>query len=70
MIFADEPTGNLDSKTSYQIMDLFQDLNEKGILIVMVTHEPDIVEFTKRKIVLHDGKIIEDIAIEQPKNAR
>ena len=70
VIFADEPTGNLDSKTSYQIMDLFQDLNEKGILIVMVTHEPDIVEFTKRKIVLHDGKIIEDIAIEQPKNAR
>jgi len=69
VIFADEPTGNLDSKTSYQVMELFQDLNEKGILIVMVTHEPDIVEMSKRKIILHDGKIIDDIQIANPKNA-
>jgi putative ABC transport system ATP-binding protein len=69
VIFADEPTGNLDSKTSYQVMELFQDLNEKGILIVMVTHEPDIVEMSKRKIILHDGKIIDDIQIPNPKNA-
>jgi putative ABC transport system ATP-binding protein len=69
VIFADEPTGNLDSKTSYQIMDLFQKLNEKGILIVMVTHEPDIVEMGKRKIILHDGEIIEDVKILNPKNA-
>jgi len=69
VIFADEPTGNLDSKTSYQVMQLFQELNEKGILIVMVTHEPDIVEMSKRKIILHDGKIIDDIIIQNPKNA-
>jgi putative ABC transport system ATP-binding protein len=69
VIFADEPTGNLDSKTSYQVMELFQNLNEKGILIVMVTHEPDIVEMSKRKIILHDGKIIQDIEILNPKNA-
>lgn len=69
VIFADEPTGNLDSKTSYQIMELFQKLNEKGILIVMVTHEPDIVEMGKRKIILHDGEIIKDIEILNPQNA-
>ena len=69
VIFADEPTGNLDSKTSYQVMELFQNLNEKGILIVMVTHELDIVEMGKRKIILHDGKIIKDIEIPNPKNA-
>jgi putative ABC transport system ATP-binding protein len=69
VIFADEPTGNLDSKTSYQVMELFQNLNEQGILIVMVSHEPDIVEMSKRKIILHDGKIIEDMTIENPKNA-
>lgn len=69
VIFADEPTGNLDSKTSYQVMDLFQQLNEKGILIVMVTHEPDIVELSKRKIILHDGRIIKDLTIDQPKSA-
>ena len=69
VIFADEPTGNLDSKTGYQIMELFQELNEKGILIVMVTHELDIVSFTKRKIVLHDGLIIEDTLNTNVKNA-
>ena len=69
VIFADEPTGNLDSKTSYQVMELFQNLNEKGILIVMVSHEPDIVEMSKRKIILHDGVIIEDLQIVNPKNA-
>jgi len=69
VIFADEPTGNLDSKTSYQVMELFQNLNEKGILIVMVSHEPDIVEMSKRKIILHDGQIIEDVKILNPKNA-
>jgi putative ABC transport system ATP-binding protein len=69
VIFADEPTGNLDSKTGYQIMELFQELNQKGILIVMVTHELDIVTFTKRKIVLHDGVIIEDVLNENVMSA-
>lgn len=69
IIFADEPTGNLDTKTSYQILQLFQELNEKGILILMVSHEPDIVEMCKRKIILKDGQIIDDITISNPKNA-
>lgn len=69
VIFADEPTGNLDSKTSYQVMDVFQQLNDNGILIVMVTHEPDIMKFAKRKITLHDGKIQADEPIENTKRA-
>jgi len=69
VIFADEPTGNLDSKTSYQVMEVFQKLNENGILIIMVTHEPDIVEMAKRKIILHDGRIIDDVQNLNPANA-
>jgi putative ABC transport system ATP-binding protein len=64
VIFADEPTGNLDSKTSYQVMSFFQELNEQGKLIIMVTHEPDIMKFSKRKIVLQDGKVVKDEKIE------
>lgn len=60
MILADEATGNLDTRTSYEIMSLFQELNEKGITITFVTHEPDIAEFSNRTIVLKDGHIIQD----------
>lgn len=60
LILADEPTGNLDSRTSIEVMKLFQDLNEKGITIVVVTHENEIAEYTKRKVVLRDGHKIED----------
>ncbi|SDW91510.1 putative ABC transport system ATP-binding protein [Lutibacter oricola] len=60
MILADEATGNLDTRTSYEIMSLFQDLNKKGITITFVTHEPDIAEFSSRTIVLKDGNIIQD----------
>tara|TARA_R110002050_G_scaffold33846_7_gene85812 strand:+ start:53684 stop:54427 length:744 start_codon:yes stop_codon:yes gene_type:complete len=60
MILADEATGNLDTRTSYEIMSLFQELNEKGITIVFVTHEPDIATFSSRTIVLKDGNIIKD----------
>ncbi|MCW3807875.1 ABC transporter ATP-binding protein [Marinilabiliaceae bacterium D04] len=64
IILADEATGNLDTRTSFEIMALFQDLNEKGITIGFVTHESDIARFTKRNIVFRDGRIIKDIETE------
>jgi putative ABC transport system ATP-binding protein len=57
LILADEPTGNLDTRTSFEIMELFQDLNEKGRTIVFVTHEADIARFATRNIMFRDGKI-------------
>lgn len=65
ILMADEPTGALDSKTSLEIMDLFQNLNNEGITIIIVTHEPDIAMFCKRMIKMQDGKIIEDHLIDQ-----
>lgn len=60
IILADEATGNLDTRTSYEIMTLFQELNAKGKTIGFVTHEPDIARFTTRTIMLRDGHIIKD----------
>jgi putative ABC transport system ATP-binding protein len=60
VILADEPTGNLDSATSVEIMNLFTNLNKQGITIIMVTHEPDIAEFAGRRITFRDGLIIAD----------
>lgn len=60
IILADEPTGNLDSKSSEEIMGIFQELNDEGVTIVMVTHEPDIAQHTKRAIMFKDGNIISD----------
>lgn len=61
VILADEPTGNLDTKTSYEVMDFFVKLNDKaGKTIVLVTHEPDIAQFCKRIVKFKDGKIISD----------
>ncbi|MGA7722063.1 MAG: ABC transporter ATP-binding protein [Ignavibacteriaceae bacterium] len=60
IVLADEPTGNLDSKTSIEVMEIFQKLNEQGITIILVTHEPDIALFAKRHIIFHDGKIKSD----------
>jgi putative ABC transport system ATP-binding protein len=70
MLLADEPTGNLDSRTSIEIMDAFQTLNEKGITIAMVTHEPDIARYTKRNVVMRDGVIVSDIAVKDRFNAK
>lgn len=67
IILADEPTGNLDSKTSYDIMDLFQELHDKGNTIIMVTHEEDIAEYSHRIVRLRDGLIESD---EVNKNVR
>ncbi len=60
LLLADEPTGNLDSQTSIEIMGVFQKLNKAGITIVMVTHELDVARYTKRMIILRDGKILTD----------
>jgi len=57
IVLADEPTGNLDSRTSVDVMGVFQQLNNKGITIILVTHEPDIAQFAKRHIMFRDGKI-------------
>ncbi len=60
IIMADEPTGNLDTKSSYEIMDIFKKMNNNGKTVVMVTHEPDIAEQTKRILTMRDGKLVSD----------
>jgi putative ABC transport system ATP-binding protein len=70
ILFADEPTGNLDSRTSVEIMEIFQRLNDGGLTIVMVTHEHDIAQFAKRVIVFRDGKVRKDDAVTQRLEAR
>jgi len=60
ILLADEPTGNLDSRTSVEIMEILQDLNEKGLTIVLVTHEQDIAQFAKRILIFRDGKLRSD----------
>lgn len=69
IILADEPTGNLDSKSSYEIMEIFEALNNEGVTIVLVTHEPDIAAFTKRNILFRDGQIIKDTIVENRSSA-
>jgi putative ABC transport system ATP-binding protein len=69
VILADEPTGNLDTRTSVEVMDIFQQLNKKGITVVIVTHEPDIASYTNRNITFKDGKVQKDIPVVKPKIA-
>ena len=69
LLLADEPTGNLDSQTSIEIMGVFQKLNDQGITIIMVTHELDIARYTKRTVVLRDGQVVTDESVRDRLNA-
>jgi putative ABC transport system ATP-binding protein len=70
LILADEPTGNLDSRTSVEVMAILQELNSAGITIVLVTHEPDIASYCKRNVVFRDGKIVRDAVVPTVRRAR
>ena len=70
VIMADEPTGNLDTRNSYDIMEIFQDMNDKGITIVMVTHETDIAQFAKSNILFRDGMIVSNVEVKDRKIAK
>jgi putative ABC transport system ATP-binding protein len=70
LILADEPTGNLDSRTGEEILALFQELNREGRTVIMVTHEEDVAEHCKRIVRFRDGKIYKDEAVEDPIDAR
>jgi putative ABC transport system ATP-binding protein len=65
MILADEPTGALDTKTSIEILDLFQELNDAGITLMVVTHDPEVAEVSKRNLMFRDGEIIDDLIVAQ-----
>lgn len=69
VILADEPTGNLDTRTSIEIMALFQALSQKGITILLVTHEPDIAQFAKRQLIVRDGLLVVDSLNKNPRDA-
>jgi putative ABC transport system ATP-binding protein len=60
LLLADEPTGNLDTKSGVEIMKIFQDLHEKGVTVVLVTHNPEIAEQADRQLIIRDGKIVAD----------
>ena len=70
ILLADEPTGNLDSKTSVEVMGVFQQLNEAGITILMVTHELDIAHYCRRNLVMRDGRVVSDTAVTSRLDAR
>jgi putative ABC transport system ATP-binding protein len=69
LLLADEPTGNLDSRMTVEVMALFQELNEQGITVVLVTHEPDVAQYAKRIVEVRDGRIIRDHPVAERHNA-
>ena len=70
IILADEPTGNLDTRTSIEVMEMFQSLNDKAITIILITHEKDIAGYAKRNITFRDGRIVIDERVAAPKNGK
>lgn len=69
LLLADEPTGNLDSRTTISVMALLQALNDQGVTVVIVTHEPDVSQYAKRVVELRDGRIVRDHAVDNRRNA-
>ena len=70
ILLADEPTGNLDSKTSDEIMGIFQDLNEDGKTVVLITHEHDIAEYARRVVAFRDGRVVSDESVTNRRSAK
>ena len=70
LLLADEPTGNLDSRTSTEIMEVFQGLNDQGMTVVLVTHEPDVAQYARRMVAMKDGHLILDQPVRKRRNAR
>ena len=70
ILLADEPTGNLDSRTSVEIMEILQDLNDQGLTILLVTHEHDVAQFAKRRVLFRDGRIVKDEPVKERPSAR
>jgi putative ABC transport system ATP-binding protein len=69
ILLADEPTGNLDSRTSIEIMSVFQELNTEGVTVILVTHEPDVANYVRRIVGLRDGRIVRDVAVTNRREA-
>jgi len=70
LILGDEPTGNLDSRTSVEVMGIFQELNEQGLTVLLVTHEPDIAEHARRVVTFKDGLLLSDVSLTRRRLAR
>ena len=70
LVLADEPTGNLDTRTSVEIMAVLQDLHRQGLTIVLVTHEPDISQYAQRILLFRDGRLVDDSAVRDQRDAR
>jgi putative ABC transport system ATP-binding protein len=70
LLLADEPTGNLDSRTSVEVMGIFQELNEQGLTVLLVTHEPDIAEHARRVVTFKDGVLLSDVSLSRRRLAR
>jgi len=69
ILLADEPTGNLDTRTSVEVLVLLQQLNRQGITIVLITHEPDIAEYASRVLTFRDGRLLRDEPVRSPRDA-
>jgi len=70
LLLADEPTGNLDSRTSLEIMAIFQALNQRGLTVVLVTHDADIAAYAQRQVVFRDGRIVRDEPVPRSRSAQ